>query len=213
MRTIIFYIFIIIILLGCKTKDTKSELYHVKYIRTLNDSLELAKIDTIICYQRTCIGCCDFYNFLYIKNGKKYFRKSHSDWAERNRIHYVDYIMEVEKIEPLNFLFDNIDSIESEKILDAGYQDENGIYNILSSNHYCYSKIDIKLGKREFSKEIKDSEIENISSNFLDSTKKINFNYKYNIKTKTNNLISSIETFLAIDADRECREYEILRKY
>jgi hypothetical protein len=214
---LIFYL-TLLLFNSCKGQ-TQNEKRQNKHITTSREGYELAdsflnilkveKADTILFNKRTCIGCCDFYNFFWTKNGKHYLQKFYFDFEDM-KTHSV--FVNLKNSQSLIELGENYEELKSALVKENVHKRKDGSITQSSVDHYCYNNVSIYVLKDSIIREnIKDTYFGEFATYFsMDTTiaKERNDNYLENKNSKWNLLLNKIE--MEIQAMRETtnREFE-----
>jgi hypothetical protein len=214
----IFSIYLISCGQNLEKTNTDNETITIDTIESKNDydlsndfltRLRTTDVDTIIFYKRTCIGCCDYFNVFWIKNGKINLNKYYFDFNDM-KTHSV----EIELFDNTIFttVFDNFTELKKNPIKENIHENGNSLTSFKS--HYCYTQLKIYLDQDSL---ITNRIIDHYFDEFTNFNKvqnddsKTNDNYQENIDSEWNNLLTLIETQLSVMVETSEKELETLR--
>jgi hypothetical protein len=166
--------------------------------------------DTVLLYKRTCINCCDFFNVFWTKNGKQFLHKFYFDFDDQ-----LDHSMKIELTSTA--IFSTLKSVYStlkmSSIKDNVSKNKDGTSTTVMSSHYCYSLINIYTQNDSIiSNRMKDTDFSRSSGIKDDNgTQLVNENYKVNIHSNWNILLTEIEMEIADMSETSTQENKILR--
>lgn len=172
------------------------------------------KADTIIYYQRTCIGCCDFYNFFWVSEGKRHLTKFYFD-LEDMQTHSVTIDLNNTKI--FDILANNFAELKATSVKNNSHKNKDGTSSVLTVDHYCYTQIEVYTRQDSILKgRIEDHDFDiftdfGISLSNNREKRETNDNYEVNLNSKWNLWLTEIENEIAILPLTVKRELETLR--
>jgi hypothetical protein len=200
-----------------ETKENKSQVTNKKDYELADEFLKKLrsdKVDTVIYYKRTCINCCDFYNFFWVKDGQKRLTKFYFDFDDM-QTHLVTTNLNNTKI--FDLLANNFTQLKANAIKENIHKNKNGTSNILTIDHYCYTQMEIYTKQDSIlTDKMKDHDFDKytdfgISLPNKNEKRETNDNYKENTNSKWNMWLTEIENEIAIMPLTIKRENETLR--
>ena len=206
---------IILIFFSCKLQKIENCTSNKKDYELANDfliKLKSDKVDTIIFYKRTCIGCCDFFNIYWSNKGKNYITKFN---LNENKIHYKTIALSNTKI--FEVLGNNFYELKNTSIKENTHIRKDSISTIMTIDHYCYSQLNIYIHNDSIiTNRIKDHDFDKyndfgIMFHNQNDKRETNDNYNSNINSKWNILLTIIENEISTMNETSNRELETLR--
>lgn len=170
-----------------------------------------AEVDTIIFYKRTCIGCCDYYNIFWAKNGERKLNKFYFDFNDM-KTNSVE--MEISNNRIFNAVYDNYNELKNSPIKENIHKRLDGTSTISMIDHYCYTQLKIYLNQDSLiADRIKDHSFDEYTgfNEVANDKSETNDSYSENNDSKWNELLTIIESELAIMEGTSEREIETLR--
>lgn len=178
--------------------------------KLLIDSLSSIGVDTILCYKRTCIGCCDFYNIYSVLNGQSSLFK-----IQYGNVYNTFRNVKVQNDSIFLFIEKHKSDLKAEKPykfkLKSRVDKKTGVqYSTdVIIDHYCYTSMNFKFGDNSLvAKNLADYYFDEYWNS--DSTLR-NINFESNLNSKWNKLQSIIESDLSNYMLIDEREFGLLR--
>ena len=174
--------------------------------------------DTIIYYQRTCIGCCDFFNIFWSSNGQRYLVKFYFDFKTK-KVHTDTVILTKDKI--FEVLGQNFTLLKKTSIKGNAHKNKDGTTTLNIVDHYCYTKMSIyAAGDSIITDQMTDHAFDKYTdfhyefdSSYKNKERQKNDSYSENINSKWNLFLTTVESEIASMAETSCDELNNLRTW
>lgn len=169
------------------------------------------KVDTILFFKRTCISCCDFYNIFWSSKGSCHVTTVYYNFDDQ-QVHKITAALDHSRVFSLldkNYKLLKITTVKpNEQIM------PDGTKNTMLWSHYCYAMVTVYTQQDSIITEriLDDCFLRYASDYELPGQKKeLNINYRENINSVWNVLLTTIEQELAAMPQTPTREIETFR--